>query len=588
MKLNRFLVSSAAFGLLAVAAGCTGSIGDGADPSAGTTGGTGSTGVGTGGSTGPGGTGTTTTGGVTTGGSTGTGTTTGGMCEPAVLPTRIWRLNDKQYMKAAADLVPNATVPPISTPGRDPNEFVSFDDQLPVQDSFAAQLSDAAYKMAALAAQNLTIAGNTLVTCAAGQVDRDCAQAFVDKFATRAFHRPLAPEERTGLMAVYDSGVKNGTGFGSGIELVIATVLQAPSFLYRTELGAGGAPGSTVSLTPFEIASSISFLLTNSLPDAELWQTAVDGTLAKADVLAREVDRLLAVAAVQDNLTNVFLSWLGGQQVLTIEKTMDERGTVTFDDPLRQSMFAETKAFTADVLWKGGTVADLFQSNRAFVDKTMATFYGITYSGQGTIQTQMPANRSGLLTRAGLITSVRYGHNPEVFRGQLLRMKVLCGDIPPPPPTVNVDAFNAQYGGLSTRQRIAARASQPSCGTCHQYMDTLGIAYDNFGAVGQPVTQVNGVPPGPAGQLTRTDVDGAFADVLELSKKLAVSEVVKQCMARQMITYAVGRKLAPVTELSCPDSDVAKAIDDSGGRASVVFRGIALNPVFTTRVVGGP
>jgi hypothetical protein len=491
-------------------------------------------------------------------------------------------------MKATGDLVPNTTVTPISTPGRDPNEFVSWDDQLPVQDSFAAQLSDAAYKTAELAAKNLTVAGNGLVSCTTGLAVRDCAQALVDKFATRAFRRPLAADERTGLMAVYDSGVTNGTGFGSGIELVIAAALQAPSFLYRTEFGAGGAPGATVPLTPFEIASSVSFLLTNSLPDAELWQTAVDGTLAQADVLAGQVDRLLALAAVQDNLTNVFLSWVGAPKVLSIEKTVDERAGVTFDDALRQSMFAETRAFTSDVLWNGGTVSDLFQSRRAFVDKTMATFYGIPFSGTGVIQADLPTNRSGLLTRAGLVSSVRYGHNPEVFRGQLLRMKVLCGDIPPPPPTVNIDAFNAQYGGLSTRQRIAARAAQSSCSGCHQFMDTLGIAYDNFGAVGQFVTQVNGVAPDPAGQLTGTDVDGNFSDVLDLSKKLAVSEDVKQCMARQMVTYAVGRKLANITQLSCADRDIAKAIDDSGGRASVMFRGIALNPAFTTRVVGGP
>jgi hypothetical protein len=490
-------------------------------------------------------------------------------------------------VKAAGDLVPNVAVPAISTPGRDPNEFVSWDDQLPVQDSFAAQLSDAAYKMAELTAKNLTVAGNALVTCAAGQGERACAQTFVDKFATRAFRRPLAAEERTGLMAVYDSGVTNGTGFGSGIELVIAAVLQAPSFLYRTEFGAGGAPGATVPLTPFEIAASVSFLLTNSLPDAELWQTATDGTLAQADVLARQVDRLLALAPVQDNLTSVFLSWVGAHKVLSIEKTMEERAGVTFDDALRQSMYAEARAFTSDVLWKGGTISDLFQSRRAFVDKTMATFYGLPFSGTGVVQADLPANRSGFLTRAGLVSSVRYGHNPEVFRGQLLRMKVLCGDVPPPPPTVNIDAFNAQYGGLSTRQRIAARAMQPSCSGCHQYMDTLGIAYDNFGAVGQFVTQVNGVAPDPAGQLTGTDVDGNFSDVLDLSKKLALSEDVKRCMARQMLTYAVGHKLADITQLSCADRDVAGTIDDSGGRTSVVFRGIALNPVFTTRVVGG-
>lgn len=577
---HKLPISRALVGIGSLLVGCTGSIGEPGTGSMGGPGGPSSTGAGT--------TGGMTTGGVTTGGSSPTGGGPSAACDPAQVTTRIWRLNDKQYMKAAGDLVPNATVPVLSTPGRDINEFVSWEEQFPVQEAFAAQLSDVAYKTAALATANLTAAtGNPLVTCAAGKTELQCAQDFVDKFAMRAFRRPLETAERDGLMAVYDAGVKNGTGFNSGIELVVSAVLQAPSFLYRTELGAGGTPGSKVQLTPFELASSLSFLMTNSIPDTELWQTALDGSLSDAAVLGRQVDRLLALPKVQDNLTSVFLGWVGAQKVLTIEKTTDDIAGQVFDDTVRQSMMAETNQFTSDVLWKGGTISDIFQSKRAFVDKFMAGFYGVTYSGQGVVQVDLP-NRAGLLTRAGLIASVRYGHNPEVFRGQVLRVKVLCGQIPPPPPSVNIDAFNAQYGGLSTRERIQVRASQSQCNTCHSFMDTLGIAYDNYGAVGQVVTQVNGVAPDPAGALVGTDIDGAFTDVVDLSRRLATSKQAEQCVAQQMATYAIGRELGPMGPSSCAEREIAKVVDDSGGRASAMFRGVVLNPVFATRVVGGP
>jgi Protein of unknown function (DUF1585) len=99
---------------------------------------------------------------------------------------------------------------------------------------------------------------------------------------------------------------------------------------------------------------------------------------------------------------------------------------------------------------------------------------------------------------------------------------------------------------------------------------------------------VNDVAPDPAEQLTGTDVDGPFADVLELSGLLAKSAVAKECMAKQLVTYAMGRQLASPGAAACANREVAKASDDSGGRVSALFRGIALNPVFATRVVGGP
>ena len=504
-------------------------------------------------------------------------------------PTRLVRLNDVQVTNAIKALIPGVMVPPIHTPGRPEHEFVSWADQFPVQDAFAAQLSDAAFNVAAQVAK----APAMVVSCAAGQAELACAEAFIDRFVSRAFRRALAPDERAEMLAVYNTGVANGAGFASGIELVVAATLSAPSFLYRTELGLTAAPaaaGKIVPLTPREVASWLSMTLHNSLPDDELWQAAVDGSLAQPAILERQVDRLLALPQTREVLTGVALSWADVPAVLTTEKTERDLAGKVFDAPVRASLFDETRRFVADLIWNGGTFADLFTSRRAFLDSGAAAFYGVAAAGGVNTAVMLPADRAGLLARAGFIGATRYGDNPEVFRGRLLRERLLCGKLADPPPGVNTDQFNAQYAGLSTRQRIAVRAGQPSCKACHVFMDTLGIAFDQFGALGQPVTSVNGVPPDPAGELTGTDVDGPFADLGALSSRLAGSQHALGCAVEQMMTYAVGRELSletPGSADACARAAITAAVEGDHGKLSQLFRALALNPMFTTRVVGG-
>jgi hypothetical protein len=248
-------------------------------------------------------------------------------------------------------------------------------------------------------------------------------------------------------------------------------------------------------------------------------------------------------------------------------------------------MEGEVRGFLGGVLWGGGTISDLFGSRQAQLDPFMATFYGVSHPGQGTVAAELPPDRAGVLARAGTIAAIRYGTNPEVFRGQLLRSTMLCGVIPPPPPSVNVDDFNAEYGGLSTRERIAVRSAQPACQACHVFMDTLGIAYDGFGALGQPVALVNGVAADSAGQLTGTDIDGPFANLQELSQRMATSQQVRQCMSKQLLTYALGRDLDDGGD-RCAAEQIANNVTQAGNGVSRVFRELVFTGSFKKRSVG--
>src|SRR6266508_236559 len=251
-------------GLCALSNGCTASIGDPIGS------GSGGPGSGPGGSGGP-----------------GTGSGPGGPCQ-ATTPPRIWRLSDEQFVNAVSDLLPGVTVPAVATPGRTVGEFINMAERYPVTGALASNLRTSAKTVAAASVKDL--AG--LLKCQTGQAQDACVGAFVDRFAPRAFRRPIDATERQALLAVYALGAK--TTPADGVRLVLEAVLQSPSFLYRTELGAGAMAGQATALNAYELATAVSFLLIDSIPDDELWRTAQDGSLSNADVFTQQVDRLLA------------------------------------------------------------------------------------------------------------------------------------------------------------------------------------------------------------------------------------------------------------------------------------------------------
>src|SRR5262249_41802261 len=159
-------------------------------------------------------------------------------------------LSDEQYGVVVGDLLPGVTVPAIATPGRNPAEFINLAGSYPVTGGFASSLRSSAKSVASSAVQNLP----KLLACAGRVTGQACSDAFIERFATRAYRRPLTATEKQDLSKLYAAGADDTTG----LRLVIEGVLQSPSFLYRTELGKGGAAGSLVTLDPYELASTLS------------------------------------------------------------------------------------------------------------------------------------------------------------------------------------------------------------------------------------------------------------------------------------------------------------------------------------------
>ncbi len=512
------------------------------------------------------------TAGVSAGGAPG-GVGPDGVCTPTTAP-RVWRLSDEQYSNAVKDLLPGITVPAVTTPGRAAGEFVNMAERLPVTGAFASSLRTSVKAVATAAVMNLP----GLLQCQAGMADAACAEAFIDRFVPRAFRRPLEATERQGLVTLYGAGA--ATSHSDGVRLLLEGVLQSPSFLYRTELGAGTA-GAPKSLTPYELSTALSFLIVDSIPDQELWQTALDGTLAKKEVLTQQTARLLQTPRAHENLARIFLKWLGlGAGVVT---ELNAASFPEYDEALRTSMLEESTRFLRSLLDQGGTLGDLVSSRKSFVDSRLAALYGVPYSGSGDfVEAMLPEERAGILTQAGVLVSKSRGH-AIVIRGKFVRRDLFCQNVPSPPPSINIQMFST--GNLTEREQATARTSNAVCGACHKMMDPIGIAFQKFDAMARYVPQTpDGAAVDSAGSLDETDVNGPIASPAELAVKLGQSSEARLCLSQEMVTYALGRELGAVDE--CERQRVASEVQKAGGHLTDLIAAIAAGPNFGLRTGG--
>jgi hypothetical protein len=514
-----------------------------------------------------GGFGTSSVGGVATG-------TVSAMCKPgtppATTPARIWRLSDEQIHAAIADLIPGVTVPDVTTSGRAKGEFINMSELFPVDGALAVDLRSAARSVAGEAIKTMS----ARLGCAAGQDEKTCAQDYVQRFAARAFRRPLSADDKTALMALFATGAATSTA--DGVRLVMEGVLQSPSFLYRTEL-AGGATGE---MAPHEMATALSFFLLNSIPDEPLWAAALDGSLARKDVYDAQVKRLLDLPRVRANIGRVFLKWTGLGAGVTTELASEDYPL--YDDAMKQSLSEEATRFFGGLVGSGGTVADLMTSRKAFVDKRIAGLYGVPYTGSGDfVETMLPADqRSGILTLSSQIVAKSHGH-AVVHRGKWIRKELFCEDIPSPPPGTNL--MPPASLNLTEREFAAFRLKDATCGACHAMMDPLGLSFEAYDALGRYGTKDKaGKTIDTSGEITGTDVDGKVGGAVELAQKLAGSQQVRLCIEAKMYAYALGRDVggdADTCEIQRLDTQVAQ----SGGKLLDMMAAVAGSSAFRVR-----
>ncbi len=495
----------------------------------------------------------------------------------SALPVRVQRVTDAQYGNAVRDLLGDLAFPAPRSPGTAPDQFI-YEDVLAVDAPDLAQ-----YRIAAEAIAGAVAADPGRVGCGVG--DAYCLRGRIDELAVRAFRRPIDAVEHDQLAALYAQGAAAGDP-GAGFGLVVEAVLQAPSFVYRTELGPppGGAPGSDVELTSYELAAELAALLLDSIPDEPLWQAAGDGSLLDPAVLADQVDRLLGTQRVRAHLIDVVLDWLGVPAIFSVTK--DPARFPELTPELRASMYGETRKFVAEVLWhRGGNLRALLTSNETYIDAPLAALYDVRHvtATELTRVSLDPKRRAGILTHASVLAQLANAQSESIVqRGLFVERKFLCAPEPGRPPAAAVAAVADQTSQLSEAQFSAFRTTTEYCAGCHGAIDPSGRALHHYDGLGR--WRELDLAGADVDARASVAIDGRAHPIdgaVQLAAALAGSEQVARCVVGQLAHHALGRTVDDPALVEY----LYRSFERHDRDLVDVFRSIAIAPAFRLRRV---
>jgi mono/diheme cytochrome c family protein len=377
-----------------------------------------------------------------------------------------------------------------------------------------------------------------------GNAERPCATTMISKLARRAYRRPVTDSDMSGLLRFYDEGRQSG-GFDAGIEMALRAMLASPKFLFRAERDpAGSTPGSVHAVSDLELASRLSFFIWSSIPDDELLSVAEAGRLRDPQTLARQVRRMLADAKSEALVTNFPGQWL---QIRNLRSaTPDKNDFPDFDDTLRQAFERELYLFVGSIIREDRSALELLTADYTFVNERLARHYGIPYIYGSHFRriSGIDETRRGLLGKGGILLVTSHADRTSpVVRGKWILENLVGAPPPPPPPDVpplpDVPAARPQ----TMRARMEEHRANPVCASCHKVMDPMGLAMENFDAVGAWRADDGGKPVDATGQLTDgTKIDGVAGLRATLLKR---PDVLATTITEKLLTYALGRGLGP-------------------------------------------
>jgi mono/diheme cytochrome c family protein len=381
-----------------------------------------------------------------------------------------------------------------------------------------------------------------------------CGKTIIATLMRRAYRRPIHDDDLQIALARYAEGASSGiasqpgwkAAFEAGLDLAIRSILVSPQFLFRFESQPESAtPNTAYPITDMELASRLSFFLWSSIPDDELLKVAENKTLRHADVLDRQVKRMLADPRSEALVSNFAGQWLHIRNVAAFRPSPEL--LFHFDDNLRQAFERETSLFVDSIIRENRSVLDLLDADYTFLNERLARHYGIPgVYGERFRRVSLPPDsvRRGLLGQGAILTDTsRANRTSPVMRGKWILENIF--GTPPPPPLPNVPELKEERNPakvLPMREQMAQHRANPVCASCHAQMDELGFALENFDAIGEWRTiDSAGSPIDASAKLP----DGTtFTGPVELRKVLlSHSDDFVTSLSEKLLTYALGRGL---------------------------------------------
>ncbi|MFN8582207.1 MAG: DUF1592 domain-containing protein [Gemmatimonadaceae bacterium] len=415
--------------------------------------------------------------------------------------------------------------------------------------------------------------------------ERPCAERIVSSLAGAAYRRPATASDLKALMSFYDDGIKDG-GFEIGIRNALEAILASPHFIFRfEELPTGVKPGQRVAVADLDLASRLSFFLWGEPPDDKLIAAARAGTLSTSAGLLAQTRRMLADARSDALATRFAAQWLRLQDVEKVHP--DALQYPDFREQLGEAMRRETELFFENIVRENRSVLDLYRADYTYVNEALARHYGIPgVTGDAFRRVTYPdSSRRGLLGQASILTLTSHANRTSpVLRGKWV-MEVLLGS-PPPPPPPNVPDLEktgeAKEGRmLTTRERMELHRANPTCRSCHQFMDPIGLALDNFDVTGRWRIRENGAALDTRGDFYDGTPIGSPAELQAVLLKRPVPLV--RTFTQNLMAYALGRRVE-YTDMPTVRRIVREA-EPSGYRFADFAVGVVKSDAFRARRV---
>ena len=469
--------------------------------------------------------------------------------EPGPAPVR--RLTRVEYNNTVYQLFGDNSQPANTFPAdEEAGGFNNQADVLVVSPLLAEHYLSAAEDLAAAHTPDLM---QQLPNCQGDAIDElACAtdaDAFVRSFGKLAFRRPLSDDEAQTYVGLFTQGTTLDQvpySPNMGIQLVVQALLQSPHFLYRVEFGMPDpSAGDVVELTSYEIASRLSYLLWNTMPDALLFEAADADLLRNPAEIEAQARRMLDTPRAREAVKNFHRQWLHLDEIepVILANGKDPEIYPDFYDGLPSLWRTETESFIDHAVFEeDANVEFLFTAPYTMMNEELADFYGV--EGPKGIEFARvdldPGKYAGFMTQPGLLALfAKRDRSSPIHRGKFVRETILC-QIPPPPPDNVPEPPNVDES-QTTREQFSEHSENPVCAGCHTLMDPIGFGFEHFDGIGRYRETEWGLEIDASGELQGTDVNGTFNGATELARLLASSDQVKACVASQWFRFGYGR-----------------------------------------------
>jgi hypothetical protein len=471
---------------------------------------------------------------------------------------RLRRLLARQYANAVESLLG----PDAASIAKAPSDIAAqgFDSigasTLTPSDSSLAQYERSATAVAQKVVADISKVPALIGCTPSGVADAACFETMIKKLGKRAFRRTLTPDEVTRYVNVAMTTAGRYKNAYAGVAYAISALLQSPNFLYQVEIGeVDSDDGSRKKLTGTEIATRMAFFLTDHPPDEALIDMAEAGKLKSKEDIEKVALQLVESESAKGALDAFYTERFKLRELDTLAK--DKTLFPNWKPELAQAMKQESLLLLRDVVWnQNADYRSMFTANYAFVNSDLATLYGVqppTIAGAFE-KRMLPPNRMGVFGQASFLAIEAHpGTTSPTRRGRFISERMLCTEIPPPPPNVVTELPDPMPGMPQTmRQRLAVHSTNPTCASCHVRMDNIGLALENFDAQGGFRQTDQGLQIDASGEVYGV---AKFDGLAGLSQLVSTREELSRCWVRSLYRNATGHFEAEADEAALEDVD---------------------------------